>query len=407
MELNPEGQQRLIEYFSHIGDILNNKKRRASFALYAAGLIAEGERKSVEPIAGRACPNPDETDAAHQRILHFLVDSDWSDREIRREASRYAIGAMTERERIETWIVDDTGFVKQGSHSVGVQRQYTGSAGKITNCQIGVSLSVATRSERLPVDFELYLPGSWLRDRSRRRKALIPKDVVFKTKHQLALDMVDRALDDGFPRGPLLADAAYGNNSEFRNQLRLRGLDYAVGIDSQTKVWLVGAKDQIRGTALTVRQLALKLAAKNVFRRVTWREGTKQKLSARFAISRVLPFHDDGWEPDTERERVWLVGEWPDDQTKPTKFYFVVTSEKLGKKQMIRLIKERWQTERVYEDLKGELGVDHYEGRRYTGWHHHISVALCCYAFIVAERVRLFPPSARRQEIHDPFTVAA
>jgi SRSO17 transposase len=407
MDLDLDGQQRLAEYFTSIGNVLKNKKRRASFALYAFGLVAEGERKSVEPIATRACPALEGADAAHQRLLHFLVDSGWSDRNVRREAARYALAAMVERETVESWIVDDTGFLKQGSHSVGVQRQYTGSAGKVTNSQIGVSLSLATRAERLPVDFELYLPESWAKDPRRRREARIPKGIAFKTKPELALDMIDHALDDGLPPAPLLADAAYGNSSEFRNQLRLRGLDYAVGIDSTTKVWPVDVRDRRRGQALSVRKLAQQIVQQHGFRRVTWRDGTQQKLFARFAVRRVLPFHNDGWDPARERERVWLVCEWPDDKPEPAKYYFVAMLEKLSKKQMIRLIKERWKTERVYEDLKGELGLDHYEGRRFPGWHHHVSAVLCCYAFIVAERVRRFPPSARRQEGHDPLTLAA
>jgi SRSO17 transposase len=407
MDLDLDGQQRLADYLTQIGNVLNNKKRRASFALYAYGLVADGERKSVEPIATRACPSPAKADAAHQRLLHFLVDSSWSDRAVRREAARYALAAMVEREPVESWIIDDTGFLKQGSHSVGVQRQYTGSAGKVTNSQIGVSLSLATRGERLPVDFELYLPESWANDPTRRREARIPESTVFKTKPALALEMIDRALDDGLPPAPLLADAAYGNSSEFRNQLRLRGLDYAVGIDATTKVWPVDVRDRRRGLALSVRELSLAIVQRHGFRRVTWREGTKQQLSARFAVRRVLPFHDDGWDPASERERVWLVCEWPDDKPQPAKYYFVAICGKRGKKQIVRLIKERWKTERVYQDLKGELGLDHYEGRRFPGWHHHVSAVLCCYAFIVAERVRLFPPQARGQESDDPLPGAA
>ncbi|ATB51295.1 endonuclease DDE [Corallococcus macrosporus DSM 14697] len=155
--MNAAAVQRLERYFQQIGDVLGEESRRGSFALYAMGLLGEGERKSVEPIAARACPDPERVDAMHQRLLHFAVDSRWSDREVRRQAARYALEAMTRRESVEAWIVDDTGFLKQGKHSVGVQRQYTGSAGKVANCQIGVSLSVATRTEHLPLDFELYL----------------------------------------------------------------------------------------------------------------------------------------------------------------------------------------------------------------------------------------------------------
>src|SRR5579859_8280779 len=158
--MNSAAVARLESYFGRIGDILGSEKRRACFADYALGLFGDAERKSVEPIAARACADPKRADAEHQRLLHFMVDSSWSDRDVRRQAATYAISAMTEREPMEVWIVDDTGLLKQGKHSVGVQRQYTGSAGKITNCQVAVSLSVATRSEHLPIDFELYLPRS-------------------------------------------------------------------------------------------------------------------------------------------------------------------------------------------------------------------------------------------------------
>ncbi|WP_164015224.1 transposase, partial [Pyxidicoccus trucidator] len=178
--MNAAAVQRLERYFQRIGDVLGEESRRGSFALYAMGLLGDGERKSVEPIAARACPDPGRVDAMHQRLLHFAVDSKWSDRDVRRAAAQYALEAMTQREPVEAWIVDDTGFLKQGKHSVGVQRQYTGSAGKITNCQIGVSLSVATRTEHLPLDFELYLPEGWTNDAARRREARIPAEVPFK-----------------------------------------------------------------------------------------------------------------------------------------------------------------------------------------------------------------------------------
>jgi SRSO17 transposase len=183
--LDIDGQRRLVAYLTQIGDVLHFVKRRASFATYALGLLGDGERKSVEPIAARACPDPSETDAAHQRLLHFLSDSDWSDRDVRRIAADYAISEMTARAPIDSWIIDDTGWLKQGKHSVGVQRQYTGSAGKITNCQIGVSLTLSNRFDHVPVDFELYLPVSWTEDAVRRREARIPEAIQFRTKPQL------------------------------------------------------------------------------------------------------------------------------------------------------------------------------------------------------------------------------
>ena len=384
--LDSAGQERLEQYFAGIGRVLGNKSRRGSFAMYAMGLMGDGERKSVEPIAARACPDPARVDAVHQRLLHF-TNADWSDGDVRREAARYGLAAMTEREPVVAWILDDTGFLKQGKHSVGVQRQYTGSAGKVTNCQIGVSLTVATATEQLPIDFELYLPKSWLTDTSRRAEARIPDETEFRTKPELALEMVRRAVRDEVPRGIVLADSAYGSSTDFRQALREMGLQYAVGVVPQTTVFPVPDGAGSDCTQVSVKDLALQLHAQGAFRRCTWREGTKEDLSARFARRRVLACSDP-------REELWLLIEWRDGEAEPANYFLATLPKANSIKQMLRIVMQRWRIERSYEDLKGELGLDHYEGRRFLGWHHHVSVALCCYAFIVAERVRRFPPSA-------------
>jgi SRSO17 transposase len=410
--LDADAGRRLEAYFDAIGGVLGHPSRRASFATYAMGLLTDGERKSVEPIAARACADPKQVDALHQRLLHLLNDSKWSDRDVRRAAATHAVAALTYREVVSAWLVDDTGFLKQGSHSVGVQRQYTGSAGKVANCQIGVSLSLATATEHLPVDFELYLPRPWTERADLRAEARIPDDVGFRTKHELALTMIDRALADDLPRGIVLADSAYGNSSDFRAQLRRRKLHYAVGVDATTKVWQLDRDGNPHGEAVSVRDLALRFWARpnayrtKPFRRFSWRDATQRTLSARFAIRRVVPAHDDGM-ARTERERVWLICEWPDAEATPSKYYLAVLPRKTSYRHLIRTIKERWRTERVYEDLKGELGLDHFEGRRFPGWHHHVSVALCCYAFIIAERARRFSPSAGRPLLDDALSFAA
>lgn len=386
--------QRLEEYFKRIGDVLGNVSRRESFAMYAMGLLGEGERKSIEPIAARACADPKKMDAVHQRLLHFMVDSRWSDRDVRREAAQYVVSAMSKQLPIEVSIIDDTGFLKQGTHSVGVQRQYTGSAGKITNCQIAVSLSVATRTEHAPIDFELYLPESWANAPERRKEARIPDDVLFKTKPELALDMLCRAASDGIPLGVVLADSAYGTSGAFREGVRALGPHYAVGVNPQTTVYLLDSQGRRRGEPVSVRKLADQIHERGGFRRCTWRKGTKEDLAARFALRRVVTA-DDGRAPSGEREPLWLLIEWRDGEPEPANYFLSSLPGPMTKKQLVRIVMQRWRTERVYEDLKGELGLDHFEGRRYPGWHHHVSVALCCYAFIVAERVRHFPPSTR------------
>jgi SRSO17 transposase len=399
--MDAAGVRRIEGYFARIGEVLGNAKRRASFAVYAMGLLGSAERKSVEPMAALVCRNPKKMDAAHQRLLHFVGSAPWSDRAVRRVAAHYAVDAMVEREPVEAWIIDDTGFLKQGSHSVGVQRQYTGSAGKIANCQIGVSLSVATRTEHVPVDFELYLPESWTEDPARRKEARIPASITFQTKPQLGIAMVRRALDDGLPRGVVLADSAYGSSSDFRKQLRDLDLDYAVGVDPKTVVSLLDAKGQCRGDPVSVRDLALRMEARGGFRRCTWRKGTRQDLTARFALRRVAPAG-----VHAERDAQWLLIEWRDGEEEPANYFLATLPETITRLQLIRLVMQRWRTERVYEDLKGELGLDHFEGRRFPGWHHHVSVALCCYAFVVTERVRHFPPSAGRSMDGGPESLA-
>lgn len=389
--MNAAAVQRLESYFQRIGEVLGNESRRGSFALYAMGLLGDAERKSVEPIAARACPDPKKVDAMHQRLLHFTVDSKWSDREVRQEAAQYALAPMVEREPVEAWIVDDSGFLKQGTHSVGVQRQYTGSAGKIANCQVGVSLSIATRTEHLPIDFELYLPTSWANSSERRAEARVPPEVTFKTKPQLALEMITRAMKQRVPPGVVLGDTAYGSSSEFRQGVRSLGLHYAVAVYPHTTVHLLDEEGGPREQALSVSRLATDIHERGGFRRCTWRKGTKEDLSARFALRRVAA----AGVPKREQEPLWLLIEWRDGEPQPANYFLISLPGRPTKKQLIRLVMQRWRTERVYEDLKGELGLDHYEGRRFPGWHHHVSVALCCYAFIVAERVRRFPPSAR------------
>jgi SRSO17 transposase len=390
--LDPSGQSRLASYFDEIGAVLGDVRRQRSFATYALGLMGDGERKSAEPMAARACPDPERVDAAHQRLTYFTRAAEWSDRDVRRIAARYAVAAMTEREQISAWIVDDTGFIKQGTHSVGVQRQYSGSAGKIVNCQIGVSLSLATRSAHAPVDFALYLPASWTDDPDRRTEGQIPGEVTFKTKPELALEMIERAVDDGLPLGLLLADSAYGDNSEFRRRVRCLGLDYAVGLHRTTTVWRLDRLQRRIGEPVAVGDIAVAIGRKG-FRRCTWREGTKGNLSSRFAVERVVLAQDDLVDP-SQREAVWLVMEWPEDEPAPSDFTVATLPAKLSRRQLVRRIKERWRTERVYEDAKGELGLDHFEGRTFRGWHHHVSVVLSCFAFITAERLRAFPPSA-------------
>ena len=257
--LNIDGQRRLETYFEELGVLLGDVRRKASFAMYCMGLILDGDRKSMEPIAARLAGNPEDTERAHDHLQHLLTDGKWKDRDVRRHAAYTGVAALMEHDQVRSWILDDTGFLKQGIHSVGVQRQYTGSAGKTANCQVAVSLTIASATDHVPIDFELYLPECWANDPKRRLEAKIPDDIGFRTKPELALVVIDRALEDGIPEGVVLADSAYGDSSSFRYELRLRELDYAVGVNPLTKVWRCDSRGRRRGEPISIQKLAQQL----------------------------------------------------------------------------------------------------------------------------------------------------
>lgn len=359
-DVTPDVRARMDEFFEkRIGKHLSRSEQREWFATYAMGIVGDGERKSVEPIAARATGNERDCKRMHDRLLWFVGQSPWDDVRVRREAAWYAIEALQQREPITTWGLDDTGFEKQGVESVGVQRQYTGSAGKIANCQLGVSLSVATSQDHVPIDFALYLPESWTENAARRRKARIPDGIVFKTKIELATDLITRAVEDKIPGEVVLVDAFYGASADFRNVIRLYGLDYGVAVRASNKVWLLDSDGQASDGPISVRDARAALGPKE-FRRLTWRDGTRRKMHSRFCFRRVKVAADDGAKLD-DREPVWLMIEWPEGEAAPTKFVLTSLPRRWSKKRIVRTVMERWRTERAYEDLKGELGLDHFE----------------------------------------------
>lgn len=398
--LAPHMEKRFNDYLDQIGGVLRDKRQRASFAIYAAGLLSDGERKSMEPMAARACGDPQLVSAMHHRLMHFATTRAWEDAPVRRLAARYAVDELERHEPITTWVIDDTGFLKQGSHSPGVQRQYTGSAGKTANCQLGVSLVVANSYAEVPIDFRLYIPQSWADDRERCEAAHIPENVGYSPKWRLALDMIESAREAEVPSGVVLADSAYGTVGEFRERLDELGLTYAVGVKKNIIVRRVCAGGTL-GKPMSVERLARR--HKSRFRKTTWREGSKVSLHSRFARVRVVV----GSGQDDQRVPQWLVIEWPDNEDAPTEYMLSTLPKTLSVKQLVRTAKNRWRVERSYEDLKGQLGLDHYEGRSFIGWHHHVTVALACYAFLVAERASLFFPSVSWACEHGSLSYAA
>lgn len=400
-ELKKAGERRLEDYFDDIGLLLGRRERREAFASYATGLLGDCERKSVEPMAATLCGDPALCGAFTKHLLNFVKDSPWDDGAVRSFAAKYALSAMTARESIDSWVIDDTGFLKQGNKSPGVQRQYTGSAGKTTNCQIGVSLTLTTRTLELPVDMDLYLPTSWTEDRARCREAHIPDDVEYRAKWRMALDIITHAREAGYPPGLVIADCAYGDVGDFRQGVRELGLDYALDVKVHTRVQIVGSDGSVSDT-MSVKEVAHVLG-KGAYRTTTWRQGTREKLSSKFAAVRVLVVRGKG----VEEEEQWLVIEWPKGKDAPLHYVLCTLPKNLTRKQLVRRIKQRWRIERTYQDMKGEFGLDHFEGRSYRGWQHHVSIVLACYAFIVAERARAFPPSAGRSQGDDAVRAAA
>ncbi|HZA51907.1 MAG TPA: IS701 family transposase, partial [Myxococcaceae bacterium] len=390
--LTEDTRRHLDTYLHGLGDLLGTNEQRANFALYVIGLLSEGERKSVEPMAARAAgDDPVLCQRYHDRLSHFLRESPWSDRDVRTYAVERALATMTREESIDVWIVDDTGFLKQGAASPGVQRQYTGSAGKVANCQLAVSLTVATRTAHLLVDMDLYLPESWAHDVERRRRARIPDVLTFRTKHEIALDLIATAVLDGVPKAPVTADAWYGDAPSFRGGLTALGFRYCVDVNADTRVVPVDDDGNASSPPTTVRALAAALPAA-AYRVMTWREGTRGTMRSRFARVRVQVVAPDAAEP---LEQTLLI-EWPASEREPTHVTLCTLPVHTAFQELVRITKQRWRTERVYEDTKGELGLDHFEGRSYVGWQHHASVVLVCYAFVQTALRRSFPPSTAR-----------
>lgn len=385
MNLAPGADKRLESYLSDIGNILKYPKRKSAFATYIVGLFSMVERKTAEGLAALSVPDETRIDAEHQRLLHVIGQSKWNDRAVRRYAAKYALEAMPEAEQTESWIVDDTGIIKKGTHSVGVQRQYTGTSGKVDNCQIGVSLVATTKQWQIPLDFELYLPEVWMEDSERRRRAKIPENLSFRTKEDLSLGMIDRALEDGLPRPKIiLADAAYGRSAAFRTAIRQHKIHYGVAVRKDLKVRRLDEAGIRRGPATTVQSIAKKAK----YRRITWTGGSKGALSSSFAFVRVIP--EAELNEHAEAEAVWLVIERPDNEEE--KFQLCSLAKNTSYREIVRLLHLRWKTERVYQDLKQEFGLDEYQGRSFVGWHHHVTAAMVCMAFATAEQARLFPP---------------
>jgi len=404
------GEARFAAYVASLAGVIGHADRAEPLRDYCTGLLMPCERKSVEPMA--ALLSPSRVSGKHQSLLHFVGQGPWSDTKVLGAVRELVLPAIVEQGPIEAWIVDDTGFAKKGAHSVGVARQYCGRFGKTENCQIAVTLSVANQAASLPIAYRLYLPQDWATDAARRMKTHVPEDVQFKPKSEIALDQIHAALAAGVPPGVVLADPAYGCNTAFRSALTAAGLAYVVGVQSNVGVWPPGTGPLPAGAwtgrgqrpsllrrdedhrPVSAKQLAQSLPA-TAWSDVTWREGSNKPLTSRFAALRVRPSSRDV-ERSTPHAVEWLLIEWPKGETEPARYWLSTLPEDTSLDRLVEFAKLRWRIERDYEELKSELGLAHYEGRGWVGFHHHATLCIAAYGFLIRERAAI-PPSADRK----------
>ncbi|HKR43426.1 MAG TPA: IS701 family transposase [Paraburkholderia sp.] len=389
------------DYLEHLCNAIGHSDRCAGLVGYCRGLMLPIARKSVEPLAAHI--EPHRVSARHQSLHHFVSKSEWSDAALTEQIRRWVLPHMDPANGLY-WIIDDTGFPKKGKHSVGVARQYCGQLGKQDNCQVAVSLSVATEEASLPVAWRLYLPQEWAEDPTRRQQAGVPEEIRFATKPQISITQLREARQSGAPNGVVLADAGYGNDTAFRDAVGELGLQYAVGIQSSTRVWPPGLAPLPAETSagkagrprslqrrvpghdpVPVKDLALALES-SCYRTISWREGTRTALTSRFAALRVRASHRDYWRA-TPRDEEWLLIEWPVGDPEPSKYWLCTLPEDTPVERLVHVAKMRWRIERDYQDLKQEFGLGHFEGRGWRGFHHHATLCIAAYGFLVARRL--------------------
>jgi SRSO17 transposase len=401
-------EKRFAAYIEGLATAAGHEDRHAPVKDYCKGLLLPGERKSIEPMAARL--HPRNVQATRQSLHHLVANAPWSDQSLLDHVREQVLPTMRKHGEVVAWIVDDTGFPKKGKHSVGVTRQYCGQVGKQENCRVAVSLSIATWNSSLPIAYRLYLPRDWAEDAERREKAEVPGEAEFQTKPEIAPGQMRAAVEADVPRGVVLADAAYGINTEFRDALTELKLQYVVGVQSSLTVWEPGKQPlparprrkmgrpprllqrSAEHRPVSVKQLATDLPSR-AFKQVTWREGTDRKLRSRFAAVRVRPGHRD-YEKAEPHDEQWLLIEGPRSEPEPARYWISTLPPNTSLRALVKIAKQRWIIERDYQELKQELGLGPFEGRNWRGFHHHATLCIAAYGFLVAERNR-FSPSAR------------
>ena len=388
-------------YMAYLMQGLGHADRHAGLTGYCTGLMLPLSRKSVEPMAARV--DPLHASAKHQSLHHFVAKAQWSDQQLLRRVAQWVVPLM-DFGTGGWWVIDDTGFPKKGTHSVGVSRQYCGVLGKQDNCQVAVSVSLACEQGSLPVAWQLYLPRDWAEDAKRRVKAGIPQDMEFATKPHIALQQLRTLIDEGAPRHCVLADAGYGIDYAFRRGLSDLGMPYVVGITAAVVVWPPGVEPLTpkpssgmgrppvmpRRTAkrqpVNVKALAQSLPG-SAYQSISWREGTNERLSSRFAALRVRCAGGNVGKARLLPQQ-WLLIEWPAEKAEPEKYYLSTLPQTTALDDLVRAAHMRWRIERDYQDLKQDLGLGHYEGRGWRGFHHHATLSIAAYGFLMAQRLK-------------------
>ena len=383
-----DSESRFVRYVEGLTSVIGRPERAGRLHDYCVGLVATEGRKSVEPMA--AVTAPAEVSVQHQKMLHFVSNSPWQDEPVLAKVREMVVPQIERHGPIEAWIIDDTSFPKQGKHSVGVEHQYCGELGKQANCQVAVTLSIANHHGSLPIAYRLYLPQSWAKDRKRRNKARVPKGIKFKTKPQIALEQMQEACAAGVPCGVALMDASYGTNSALRAGISALALSYVAGIVPTVKVRAVSKRGALN-KRMSVKDLALNLP-KHAWRTITWREGANKQLRSRFARVQV---HTAPIRGAAERTEETLLIEWPEGEAEPTKYWLSTLDKNISFRRLVDITKMRWRVERDYQDLKQEVGLGHYEGSSWPGFHHHATLCIAIYGFLVSEQDTI-PPSGPR-----------
>jgi SRSO17 transposase len=389
---------RLTAFLEDLLAPLGRKERRHWARMYIQGLLLDGERKSIEPLASRI-PGADV-----QALRQFVGQSPWDVEAVQEPLARKLVDLLSEP---EVWILDETSFPKAGDHSVGVARQYCGALGKVANGQVAVTLHWSSAEASCPLGWRLYVPQVWFADAKRAQEVKLPKDVVYRSQAELALALIDQMLRWEVPRMPVVADSAYGNSFDFREELRQRQLSYVLAVESSTVVWTedpnsvpvppsaptgrprryppLEATPAPQDLTTVARQLPV-----SAWKKVTWRAGTRGPQRSRFAKLKVWAAHR--WRAQEHPERVadWLLIEWPEGEAEPTKYWLAqLGCDRPGLRRLVKIAHARWRIEMDYRELKDELGLDHFEGRHWLGWHHHVTLVTLAYAFLRCEQARL------------------